>query len=261
MKKTILSIALVGTIQSQGMTTLFSDDFSDGNRDGWFFFTSGSADSEVAGNAYRFNTSGSSNGAAISYFTPATLSIGQTLTFSFQVSTSNASVQQGNSLRFGIFNSGGTTSRISTDLTVSNDTAFNNDVGYAGFHSFQGPNIEELRRRNSGSSNTFWTNSAYSALATGSASTGNNSNDTFYTASIVLDYTAADSMTVSSSFGSVTRTNTVTSPITTFDAVSVFADGNNGALTIDNVLVTVVPEPSSILLGAIGSLCLLRRRR
>ncbi len=123
------------------------------------------------------------------------------------------------------------------------------------------PAYRKLRRRNSGNSNTFWTNPAYSALATGSASTGNNVDDTFYTASITLDYTAADSMTVSSSFGSVTRTDTVTTPITTFDAFSVFADGNNGALTIDDVLVTVVPEPSSILLGVIGSLCLLRRRR
>ena len=143
---------------------------------------------------------------------------------------------------------------------MSSATAFNDDTGYAGFHSFGGTSIQESRRRNSGN-DTFWTNATYSTLSSNSESTGNSSNDTLYAASITLDYLAANSMTVTSTFGNSTRSSTVTTPITTFDAVSIFADGANGAVTIDNVLVTVVPEPSSLLLTALGSLCLIRRRR
>jgi MYXO-CTERM domain-containing protein len=52
--------------------------------------------------------------------------------------------------------------------------------------------------------------------------------------------------------------------VTSFSALRVFSDGSNSAargLFLDDITVTQVPEPAAALLGSLGLLALLRRRR
>lgn len=62
------------------------------------------------------------------------------------------------------------------------------------------------------------------------------------------------------SFGTILGSNTASNLYVAFNA-GVSGNGNFQQPLIDNVLVTSVPEPSAALLGGLGLLALLRRRR
>lgn len=99
--------------------------------------------------------------------------------------------------------------------------------------------------------------------------TGGIINNAFYRYSMAYDY-AAQTLTFDvdqiSAFGG-TVTNTTANNVRVVSLTGMGYDGTNGKIffggsgTFDNLNVTVIPEPSAALIGGLGMLCLLRRRR
>ncbi|OYV04763.1 MAG: hypothetical protein CFE26_15145, partial [Verrucomicrobiales bacterium VVV1] len=71
------------------------------------------------------------------------------------------------------------------------------------------------------------------------------------------------SVTTTSTFNGISLSYTDTSGLVTeFDHLALgFGSAWGGTKYIDDVRVTIVPEPSAALLGGLGMLALLRRRR
>lgn len=83
---------------------------------------------------------------------------------------------------------------------------------------------------------------------TGSAFSGNGSVAKLYVAGNLLSTTTLDQLSAADGYLS-------------FGGMSVNWGAGNGQANIDNLAITVIPEPSAALLGGLGLLALLRRRR
>jgi len=246
-------------------TVIFEDDFSDGNRNGWFSFTSSGGTATVASQQLVL-TPGTGSISAITYFTPTTLAVGETMTLTFEMSFS-AFNNDSDQFRYGLFNSNGT--QISSDLTTTvSDAAFNNDTGFAAFTDTRNNGVNgsvSLRERDI-ANNTFWSTSAFTSRATSTSDLDGQIN-VARTFRLELDYTAVNSMTISSSIVGVAgseRSYTTATPFTTVDSLSIFQGNNQATLTFDNFEVSVIPEPSTAAFGMAAMALVaafLRRRR
>lgn len=257
-----LATGLITISHAASAQTIFEDDFSDGNRNGWYTFSSSSGTAPVV-NQQLVLTAGTGSVAAITYFTPTTLAVGEKMTLTFDMSFSSFN-SNNDQFRYGLFNSQGT--QISADITSVSDSAFNGDRGYAAFMSYTNtPQAQSLRER-TGSNDTFWSAGAFTSRASGNDNIGGTP-DVARQYFMELELTAADSMTVTSGIevvaGSI-RTFTTSSPVSTIDSLVIFQGNDQANLTFDNFNVSVIPEPGTYaLLGGLAALgiVMLRRRR
>lgn len=263
MKKTpiLLTALAMGILTTATQAAvIFSDNFSDGNRDGWYVSTTGTSTAVTSQQLVLTSTSASAN--TLTYFTPTTLAIGDIMTLSFDVSFSNTTSAD-NNLRVALLNSGGAANQINSDLATFNDAAFNGYVGYAGFHN-RGGSANAIRSR-AGSNNTLFTTNAggFATSLANNTSALNLVADTFYNYTLTYAYNTASEFVITASLNSVPISHTITSsPVTTFDTIALF-QVSSGATTLDNFTVTVIPEPSTWALLAVSltAMVVLRRRR
>ncbi len=268
----ILTLGMLALAACPGQAApLIDDTFSNGNRTSdpaWYWRTNLTSDrvDSVASNAWTVgNSTGSGNGYVVTYFTPTTIGVEETMTFSFDFSYDiGASTTITNHFRFGLFNSNG--SKVSADGGTT-DPAFNSDLGY-GVYSYlisEEGGTYTLEERTA-TNDTLWSSSAFpGTLAADPDGSGPTSADTTYTATLTLTRTIDDELIVTSSINGRTLTYTDTSPGNlTFDMISMYAGGANGALTYSNIEVsTAIPEPGTtgLIAGTVGLLCLGLARR
>lgn len=273
MKTALALIALFGAGTVASANTVFEDNFASGNRNGWFTFTTATtASSSVNGTNGSFTlTPQVTNGngvslATVTYFTPTTLGTGQSIELSFDLNYTVRPASRDTGLRFGLFNSFG--SRLATDQSGtggSANAAFNDDRGYAVFTSLASDALTHSIRERSSDNTTFWTNAAFATVGTAGTRPATAANTTF-NISLLITYVDAETMSVVSTINGVEFARVDASPATaTFDTFAFFTDGNNGNITISDVLVTSsIPEPSTYaaLLGVTGlGLAAVRRKR
>ncbi len=247
-------------------SSLFFDDFSDNNANGWFASVNGSLDASsgamqvVAGRA-----------AQIALTTPATLSVGDTITFAFDVSFATSG-NADNGFRFGLFDSNG------TGVPSANGTT--GYLDYLGYIATTNPGAT------GGSPVKFWSHDPANGVdalinsigafdqvgVNGGGTTGAFPVETFLNAT--LSYTrTADGLDLSYSLHNgltqlQTHSVSVTAPSTyTFDALAVSGVSTIDAFTLDNVSVdftAAIPEPATYAMvvgaGMLG-LAAWRRRR
>ncbi len=247
-------------------SSLFFDDFSDNNANGWYASVSGSLDASSGAMAV---TAG--RAAQIALTTPSTLvSVGDTITFTFDVSFATSG-NADNGFRFGLFDSNG------GNLPSANGaTGYDN---YLGFIATTNPGAT------GGSPVKFWSRDPANingALITsigafdqvgvnGGSTTGAFPTATFLNAT--LSYTrTADGLDLSYSlYNGATELQShsisLTAPSTyTFDVLALSGISTIGAFTLDNVSVdlTTIPEPSTYALvvgaGMLGLVAWRRRR-
>ena len=276
--------------QSAKATTLLNDTFADNSRTNqsltssaaWYQGGGSNASWNITaatGVLQTQNTSGF-NPVMTAYFTNSgqvSLLVGQTMSLSFNASFTETTglfkTAGTRGFRFGIYNSSGGT-RQAADQGVptagSNYSGFQG--GYAGYSVFGG----------FGTFNSGDTVGAYEAAAAGANGLpmGGGSNtaltttpyvnntlvgSTNYSFSLSLTRTALG-LDYSVNYAGITLSGSDnTSPVTSFDTISFFwltdALGEQSIFALDNVNVSVVPEPSTcMLLGlGLGTLCLLRR--
>jgi hypothetical protein len=202
---------------------------------------------------------------------PLSLGVGETLRLTFDVSFSGGLFPTGaNAFRWALFDSNN--SRVTVDFAgtnatgLSSGTTFGSWKGYAGQSTVStgavtGNNL--LSRERTGSATGLFTSTEFIDVPGSAVDEPLFTAGTTYAGSLELTRTAGGMQVLSSLAGVTTNLAIDATPVTEFDTVSFFAiDGLTHDVTLDNVVVQVVPEPSSaILLAGITLPFLTRRRR
>lgn len=257
--------------------TLLNDTFSDNERAtqsltgsaAWGFSPNNGGNTLSASTSALVYTAAAAGAAQYStaYFTasgsPVTLAVGETISLNFDFTLSSI-VNSADAFRFALLSSHGT--RMPSGFSGSNQ-AFSNSAVFGasdGYQAWINPGGTSFQLREefvsvvptpfSGSAQIGTTNTTSLGLAA----------NTNYSANISVTRSATGAL-VSSTINGVTNSFLDTSGKFEFDSVSFFtstaAVPTSGTLTVDNVNVSVIPEPSAALLGGLGALALLRRRR
>lgn len=263
----LLSLLCAGAASATA-AVVFQDNFANNDRTGWYTFTTSTTATDAFNPTvgWRLTPQTGTTLSAITYFTPASLAVGQSIELSFEFRQS-LTTTSGTGFRFGLFDSQGT--RISANQTGTGGTAnaaFNDDRGYATFASLSSntSHFTDIRERVT-ANDTFWTNGAFATLGALAPRVTTAANTT-YLASLLITYVDASTVSITSTINGVSMTRTDSSSLlTTFDALSIFTDGNSGTMSYKNVVVTTsgIPEPSAsaALLGVAGlGLAICRRR-
>jgi len=193
------------------------------------------------GNALAADTGNTFQGITGTMSSSTTIAIGQTLTLSFIGQYTQSPGDTGGALRFGFVNSLDPDNSFGMGVSTGTSTVF------------------DIRRDNGGDDSPL----AGSTTTLISGNTPSNHITTnVYTASFSITRTATDTYTY---FGDINgQTLTATNIVGGFDnynAIVIRNAGLNADFQIDNVSVTLIPEPSTALLSGLGTLALLRRRR
>ncbi|QTN32678.1 PEP-CTERM sorting domain-containing protein [Akkermansiaceae bacterium] len=274
--KTLLISMTLGAGISQAATTVFSDTFSDGDRtDGadlddiqWYagrnnVALSVGADAGIGtGDALLVNSSTTFSRVVGLFGSAVTIGVGETLRLSFDMRFQTTPGTGSGLLRIGIFNNGGTAITGDEDPGANQ----NNHFGY-GFSTNPGAVLaggttvttEEAGNSILGGSNPGGFSS------TGSAGASIEWGTTVHNGVFSITRLADGSMDLSARIdGGTAATANIAAPINssyTFHEVA-FGQGNmNIDFALDNVELSIVPEPSTSLVLALGALCFLRRRR
>lgn len=254
-----LAALLAAPLAAQA-NVVYSDNFdtaNGGTASEWFTFTtSGSASDAVNGSAgtWTLTPQSGTSLSGITYFSPTSLAVGQSIELSFNFSYTVLPNTQGG-FRFGLFNSNG--SEISADQTASTgNAAFFDDRGYSNNVSLSsGAGHQTFLFERTTDHNTFWTTTAFTQLGSSVARTATAINTT-YAASLLITYVDDNTVSITSTVNGVSFTRNDTASLrTAFDSLAFFTDGNNGNVTLSNIVVTAaIPEPSTyaILIGVVG---------
>lgn len=258
-------------------TTLLTDDFSDGNRtsspNGGNWHYVGTNTITFPGGGMNVAPGGAISRTMQTTFSATSLAVGDSLTATFDLRFTDSLATLDRQFRMGLFNSAGTS--LTADDTVGNATSLASNADNYGYWSgiSTGPsnNGDAFMYYQPTGGNSFMSTTSTGAVNLTSDFNFGGINDnlthtftlTLARTSTAFDYTFAVSgpLTGTLPTGNVTRTYTGTST-NTFDTFAIMT--SNAALdyTIDNVAISVIPEPGQLGLLALGGLAhVLRRRR
>lgn len=197
--------------------------------------------------ALKLTTTSSFQGMYGTMASSTTIAIGQTLTLSFIGQYTETPTNTGGGFRFGFI------SNYNSGTNANADQAVGMQVGTGGSTALS------LNR------DTTVNNGAFggTTVAMGSGGTLSSTIGTsVFTASFSILRTGTSTYTYTGTVNGSTATAIgETNGYTNYNAIG-FTNGNNAAdFQIDNLSVTLIPEPSAVLLGGLGLLTLLRRRR
>ncbi|WAC18953.1 hypothetical protein OVA24_17110 [Luteolibacter sp. SL250] len=267
-----LCLSLAAAWLPVSAATIVSDSFTDGDRtDGTdaldipWFTNSSSQTLAVEGNQLRITPTAASQGVVGSIPSGITLAIGDyvELSFSFRHGTSSPNSST-NGFRFGLYNALGET--MTADAANRDDpNAGINSVGYYGNVSTGSPTtVTNAFYREFGGTNGILTGDDRSS-AVGSNAVNMGLNDTdLHTAVMRITATAAGVTLTGSIDGTTFATGNASAPnagYLTFNQIAFASNVTNTSLFIDDVTVTYVPEPAAALLGGLGMMVLIGRRR
>lgn len=256
---------------ASGAVTLFSDNFSDTNTTGWFS-SSGTGGLDASSGAMAV----SSGRHAQSSFSATTLAVGDTITFTFDVSFAGVS-SQSNGFRFGLFDSNG--AALPSANGNSGFVAYDGIVATTNPAAASGtPVAFRARTPNVDSGTTGYdtlisTLGIYTTVGSAGGSAVTFPNATFLDVTLTYTRTASGLDLAYTAYNGATllqsHSVSTTSPSTyTFDVLAISGVSGLGNFTLDNVNVdfipAAVPEPSTAAalagLGILGFAAMRRRR-
>lgn len=248
-------VALSSTTQGD----VFFDDFSDGNRDGWYN-THGDrvitvVDNQLVLPGVQWNTHA---GGFLTYFDATTLDVGEVITLSFGVNSK--SVNNANSgFRFGLLNS--RNSQISEDVAEASGTVFNGYTGYAAFQSIGSSEQNQYLYQRVNENDTLWTVAAFERGATEAIAYDVPANE-FVEMSLSVFRKDATTAIITSTINGLSMTWEQSDVAEfAFDTIGMnLTSQTNGERVFSYFSVEVVPEPGSMMLLGLGGLLLTRRR-
>jgi hypothetical protein len=269
MKKVLLPLLLVAFAPSARATVIASANFTGmavtnqtsvnpvagANDFTWSLISAVSTDFDVvaddgspgigAGNALRIDQTGTTGfrGMIGTMGSSTSLAIGETLTLSFSGRYYENPANNSGGLRFGLINPNSLDNNFFIQIGTGGNT------GMALFRDGAGDNSPGS---GGGTTNLTATSSgpAYASLAT----------DPFEGVFSITRAAASDYTIVASVNGS-TRTATSSTGWDEFNAIFIRNGSISADFLVDNITVSLIPEPSAVLLGALGLLALPRRRR
>ena len=292
MKPISLAFALVGAFGAASVhgAILVNETFADGNRTGdsppssleWIYgahrsseaFTSLSVGSNQMAWDHTASAGVNSFSAVWGHFAPSgspvSVAQGETLRLSFTVAFSNGSfVTTTGGFRWSLLNSGG--SRVAADFAGVNESGIASGTTLSGWRGYEGQVVVHdtgvntsglLTRERTGSGNGLFTSSNWAGLSGSSTSNPTTTVGSSIVATLELTRTAGG-MQIQAGYNGV-FSNLVTdsnSPFTSFDTIAFFAlDGMSHDITLSNIQLELIPEPSVLLLGLAGLMPVAFRR-
>lgn len=194
-------------------------------------------------NALSADLTGGFQGMIGTMSSSTTIAIGETLTFSFIGQFTQTPGNTANALRFGFVNS------------ASLDNAFGLRVGTG-----TEKGLSVVRDVSTGGNGSPLGGAEVVQLTSGTG-TQNIITNSVYSASFSITRTATDTYSYSGNIdGSILSATDIVGGFNNYNAIAIMSSPN-ADFRIDNVSVTLIPEPSTLLLGALGTILLLRRRR
>ncbi len=268
---------LIAAAGASNAATLLDDKFLDGNSTNgsdagetdaeWFTNKSNSpgtisiVSNSVTGpdegsddSALRFTPDTDANFRGIlANFTSTTIGLNDRLTLSFDFRYPTAPGGNDTGLRIGLFNSNGTV--VNSNAATADD----NDFGYLARFSTNANGTSDVKDVPNGDSQSAGFD-IVGATSNTIGAFGTTSRALRFELTGVAGGVQLDSYFDNSLIATATDTDAA---YTTFDNLRIGQGGLDDTFEIDNVLVvtSVIPEPSVALLGALGMLGLLRRRR
>jgi len=271
MKKTAIALATLMVASESMAATIFSDDFSDGNRDGWYLLNDGGQNSLVAetlggGETVMTFSDGDSTTAdwygGVTSFSAQDLSLdGATITLSFDY-TNASNWPSGRGWTVGLFNSNGTSVTADTTAAGAGWGASADDSGilgaaqrYTDRFTIRETVSQGIHGNTGGDLTTRTDNKDYGVAGT------------WFSYSLEIENIAGDLQYTATFSGAPvvgTRSQVYLDETVnnySFDQIGFSARDNVGS-SFDNVMVSyVVLEPSSAALLGLGGLALVLRRR
>jgi hypothetical protein len=276
----LAALALTGSLSATA-TVLISDDFTDGNRDNWVSVAP--ARTAVTSGALTFDPD--ANEMLMHYFAPTTLTSGTGLKLVFDVSVSGAIPANTTYFRVGFFNSNGAPAKTDSFAVTSFEQA-GSYAGSAALLNFTGTGASSVTYRHRNFSNGTNTPAGANSLTTNlgnyvvadAGATGGTASAIDATKVYRVEYVfneGGSSDNLSVNIFNVTDNvatgiaHSYTTSVATTNSFDLLAFNFQGATTtifsLDNVNLTVIPEPSSAAalagLASLGMLGLRRRRR
>lgn len=202
--------------------------------DGWTLTTS-TGNSSQAG-SFQGDSGGNGDGAGAGAGNPA---------WGFYANSGQSSA--------GVWNLAGGSLTVGQELGIDFDNGFINNGSQVGI---------EFRNGTSVGLSIFFTGGAsfYQVFRNGGVV---NSTEGFTDNGFTVQVESTGTAAYALSFGSFSQTGTFGNGVTAIDNIRVFNTnaGGSGAFNVFANNITVIPEPASALLGSLGLLALLRRRR
>jgi hypothetical protein len=207
---------------------------------------------------------------------PISLAIGETMTLSFDVSFANGNfVVSTGAFRFALLNSGG--SRVTTDFAGQNATGISSGTTFLNWRGYEGQTIVNpanqagnnfLTRERMGTDNGMFStgtspNFNWVGLSGSNVDEPQFTAGTTYSGFLSISRTGAGAVVQAGINGAITNSVLdATGPVLIFDTAAFFVLNDfSHDVTVDNVNVSVVPEPSSCCLLGAAALGLVRRRK
>jgi hypothetical protein len=268
-----LAVLALGSIwQPLSAATIVSDSFTDGGRtngadpqDIAWYTNSSTQTLSVENSELRITPTAASQAVVGTLASGITLAVGDyiELSFSFRYAAS-APGNSTNGFRFGLYNDVGET--MSSDAANRDDpNAGISSVGYYGSISTGSPGTPSnaFYREFGGTNGILTGDDRSSAVGNNSANMGLNDTDV-HTAVMRITATAGG-VSLTGSIDGITfasgPANTPTADYRTFNQIAFASNVTNTSLFLDDITLVYVPEPAAALLGGLGALFSLCRRR
>lgn len=199
------------------------------------------------GNAFRIDNSaaGTFRGMIGTLGSTTSLAIGETMTLSFSGRYYETPANSGGGFRFGLISPGDLDNAVYAQIGTGGST---------GFGLFADNNVSSDNSPGTGSSQTGISSTASGPTFAGLANTNP------FTASLSLTRNTSD-YTISATVNGTTRVGTTTAVWSDYNAIFIRNGGIAADFLVDNVNLTVVPEPGAAALGLLAAFGILRRRR
>ncbi len=270
MKKIILPIVIAACAASAHAGVIFNDTFTSGTAADAGYYRFGTTATTLATDGteldFNYNVSGttSSRSGVIKSFSDQTLAVGDSITFSFTINSRTLANSENNAFRWAIGNLGNpsavTGAPVTADLASASPFASGSREMYqfsastgaaAGWGQFQTGSTSPVHTGGTNTAITGFTGPA--SIATSGVGSIN----------LTIGKTVTGYSITQSAFG-VDSSGTLTTGTDIFNTIA-FSMNNAGAYSValDNIQVSVVPEPTTfaMMLGGLGALILMRRRR
>lgn len=260
----ITSLAFVG---ANAQTVIFNDTFGSGTAAAAGYYRFGTTNTTLGPDPlvgtldYTYATGAANRSGVIKQFTNTTLALGETLTFAFTIDSRALRDDENNSFRWSIGNIGTT---VNSDLASAEPFSSGARRNYV-FAAATGSATTAINQHSSGFSSPV--NGGTATAITGLAASNFAASSTnAFTISVAFTRTATG-LDIAKDFGGALSSGSFTTANSgDFDFNTIaFSFNNAGAynVSLDNVAVTVVPEPSTwaLLASGLTALVVLRRRR
>lgn len=264
----LLSLATVAA-SSLSATVIFSDSFASGSAADAGYYRFGTTNTtletnNIAGTLnYSYAAGATNRSGVIKQFGDTAIAVGETLTFSFTIVSRNLRGDENNSFRFSIGNIG---TAVTSDLASAEPFSGGTRRNYV-FAAATGTATTAFNQHSAGFSSPVNAGTVTALTGLSASNFANTSSEPFNIS--VSFFRTEDGLDITKDFGgNISSASFATSTANDFIFNTLafsFNNAGNYTIALDNISVSVIPEPSTYAflfgLGILGFVVVRRRKR